>query len=293
MRAAAPAVIIVIALLAPGIAFGQASSDAKQPTITMPECRELISAMLKADGWTTQPGFSIAFDDIPDYPEFCFIDATHNTGGGSRAVHFAVERTTGDVWSAPVCGRYSSPTIAKLQQALRTRVGLTNAEYERIRKPGPGCRLGQVPEVLKMGTPTIADIYTDSGGSVHIVYGDGSEFQPPKEKEQASCSSPAVAESKSAAGWAVEKVVCCQPYPIPTTIVVYRLDKQILQFETGQLIVAWRFLDNGAHVVSHSDRSHGVSSPHYALWDVNTGREIDNWDGELTELAPAWARSIL
>ena len=139
-------------------------------------------------------------------------------------------------------------------------------------------------------SPTIRDAYIDSNGKVQIVYSDGTEFQPPKEKEQSSCSSPSVAVNKQAAGWLVEKVVCCQPYPIPTMLVVFRPAKPMRRFDSGTLILSWVFLNDAAEVAYHSDRSHGISAPYYGLFDVETGRLIDHWDGELTEKAPAWAQ---
>ena len=70
----------------------------------------------------------------------------------------------------------------------------------------------------------------------------------------------------------------------------YRPDSPLCHFDSGMLIVSWLFLENGAQVAFHSDRSHGNSAPYYGLLDVETGRLIDKWDGELTEKAPAWAQ---
>lgn len=49
----------------------------------------------------------------------------------------------------------------------------------------------------------ISKISLDSGDNIHIAYSDGKVIQPPKEKDQASCLDPAVAEDKQTAGWLV------------------------------------------------------------------------------------------
>lgn len=91
---------------------------------------------------------------MPEFPNFYMINAYWDNPGGSVLVgYYAVERTTADVWSFPVCGRYTSPTLRKLQQTLRNSIGLTNAEYQKVRKPGPSCGSGQTPAVLKMDRP--------------------------------------------------------------------------------------------------------------------------------------------
>ena len=52
---------------------------------------------------------------------------------------FFVDADTGDVWSDIVCKEYTSPSLKKLQQTIRKRIGLTDQEYHKLRKPGPKC----------------------------------------------------------------------------------------------------------------------------------------------------------
>jgi len=56
--------------------------------------------------------------------------------------YYAVDRRTGDVWSAVICKRILTPALSKLQNALGKRIGLTNASYEGLRRPGPLCEPG-------------------------------------------------------------------------------------------------------------------------------------------------------
>ena len=94
------------------------------------------------------------------------------------------------------------------------------------------------------------------------------------------------------AGWLVEQIACCQPYPIPTLLVVYRSGKGLIRFGGEALIAEWHFLEDGAQVVFYSNSSHGDNAPHYELRDVETGRLIEKWDGHLNEKAPAWTKGM-
>ena len=138
----------------------------------------------------------------------------------------------------------------------------------------------------------ITDVECAPDGNVKIVHGDGTEFQAPKESGQISCSSPAVAESKWAAGWLVAYENCCTSYPIPTTLVIYKVGEPFRRFGDGKLIADWHFLEDGTQVVFYSNTVHGDRAPHYELRDTETGHLIDQWDGHVDERAPAWTQRM-
>jgi hypothetical protein len=112
-------------------------------------------ALLKPDGWTRLRGFGLVDENLRRYlPGYYFIVAIHdNPGGGNAVGHFAIDLATGDVSDWVGCGSYNSLPLEKAQEALRTRIGLNRAEYERIRRNPPGCEPGQKPVPLKMGRP--------------------------------------------------------------------------------------------------------------------------------------------
>jgi len=149
-----------VAFLAAAAVVGQNAATTKIRTITAKESRELVLVMLKADDWTKLPGFNIEEPQLSQtYPEFFEVDARYDNPQGSSTVGtYAVEQTTGEVWSFPVCGRYESPALLVAQRVLRKRIGLTDATYQSLRKPGPFCRRRQVPLVLKMARPTLDNI---------------------------------------------------------------------------------------------------------------------------------------
>jgi hypothetical protein len=143
-------VIIIAAMLC-----GTGNGAPRRP-LTVNEASELVRALLKPDGWTRLRGFVLyqaLFD--AEFQDFYFIHAEWDSPSGRHAAigHFAVERTTGEVWDWVKCGRFTSPSLTEAQQALRKRVGLTDSEYQQLRKAGPFCEPNEQPQALKMGRP--------------------------------------------------------------------------------------------------------------------------------------------
>ena len=121
----------------------QASTEARE--ITYKEAHDLLTASLKAPGGVVQSG------DM-GYKEFYFFMA--DMGGSCRSdgvcvgdfQYYAVDRRTGDVWSSVFCKRITTRALNKLQKAVRKRIGLTNADYEGLKRPGPLCEPGMPRE---------------------------------------------------------------------------------------------------------------------------------------------------
>ena len=141
------AVIVIAALLS---ATGR---SAPRRAISVAEAQELVRALLKPDGWTKLRGFVLyqaLFD--AEFQDFYFIHAESGTPPVAIG-HYAVERSTGDVWDWVRCGQFTSPSLSEAQQALRRRIGLTDSEYRQIRKSGPFCEPNEKPQAFKMGRP--------------------------------------------------------------------------------------------------------------------------------------------
>lgn len=144
-----PALIALTALLSV-----QAFADRR--TITVNEAQDLVRALLKPDGWTKLHGFVLyqaLFDS--EFQDFYFIHAEWDSPSGKHVPigHFAVERTTGDVWDWVKCGQFNSASLAAAQQALRKRIGLSEQDYLRIKKRGPFCEPNEQPQTMQMGKP--------------------------------------------------------------------------------------------------------------------------------------------
>jgi hypothetical protein len=145
-----PAAIFLTALLL------ITAQSAPQRTITVGEATALVQALLKPDGWTKLRGFVLyqaLFD--AEFQDFYFIHAEWDSPSSRHAAigHFAVERSTGEVWDWVKCGQFNSPSLGEAQQALRKRIGLSNAEFQQIKRPGPFCEPNEKPQALRMGRP--------------------------------------------------------------------------------------------------------------------------------------------
>jgi hypothetical protein len=142
--------LIIVALLC---ATGQ---SAPRRAITVNEASQLVGALLKPDGWTKLRGFVLyqaLFD--AEFQDFYFIHAEWDSPSGRHAAigHFAVERTTGEVWDWVKCGQFNSPSLSEAQQTVRKRIALSDAEFQQLKKPGPFCEPNEKPQALKMGRP--------------------------------------------------------------------------------------------------------------------------------------------
>jgi len=124
-----------------------ASSQARE--VTYEEAHDLLTAFLKARPRAVEKSGDMG------YKEFYFFMADMGSlpcrpcaRRGETGVYvgnfqyYAVDRRTGDVWSSVICERIARHALSRLQAALRKRIGLTNAEYERLKRPGPLCEPG-------------------------------------------------------------------------------------------------------------------------------------------------------
>jgi|SRR5579862_424179 len=116
-------------------------TERKGREITLEEAHDLVTALMKDRGNTTAPGFSLEQYSDPHFPEFLGFQAVFdNPNPGSFNLGFyAVDRKTGDVWNGIICERMKSASLKKLQRTIRLRIGLTESEYRKARRPGPMC----------------------------------------------------------------------------------------------------------------------------------------------------------
>jgi hypothetical protein len=138
----------------------------------------------------------------------------------------------------------------------------------------------------------IAKLSINPDGRVHIVHSDGEEITAPKERDQVSVKSAALADNRLAAGWLVEYENCCTSYPIPLTLVIHIPGRPLQRLGDGMMICNWRFEAGGKQVAFYTNTVHGDFAPHYELRETRTGRLIAKWDGHLTARSPAWATKL-
>jgi hypothetical protein len=110
----------------------------------------LVTAFFKDRGSTKLRGFELDKFSDPYYPEYQFFQGIFDNPGGSVNLgHYAVDRKTGEVWDGVICSRVASPSLVKLQVAIRNRIGLTREDYRKARRPGPMCDVDEKPPVEK------------------------------------------------------------------------------------------------------------------------------------------------
>jgi hypothetical protein len=131
----------------------------------------------------------------------------------------------------------------------------------------------------------------DAAGEVGIRYADGTTIVAPKGRDQKSLSHPALATDRQTVGWLGNYDNCCQSYPIPQQLVIWRSGRIIMTIDAGAAMIwNWRFYDRGRKVGFAIGPTHGAPYS-YKLFDVASGKPIAESAGQARNL-PAWARLL-
>lgn len=156
-------------------------------------------------------------------------------------------------------------------------------------------KVTQFPSIARStGTPVqIVAVFAGAGGVMNVVHSDSKVVQQPKEKEQVGCSSLLISDDHQAVGWLVDSDFCCTSYPIQLMLVVYMPGKPLQRFTgDGRAIFDWKFVAGERQVAFYQDFLHGTQAQHYELRDIETGRLVQKWDGDLTPKAPKWTSGM-
>ncbi len=131
------------------------------------------------------------------------------------------------------------------------------------------------------------------GGAAQITLASGKKITIPKERGQTGISDPRTAQDGRTVGWLVEYDDGVS-YPVPGTLIVWRSGKIIGRFADGPVFWSWTFVAGGAQVAYHTGPLHGEETSHCELHDVESGRLISKWDGDLDSDAkrPAWTKGL-
>jgi hypothetical protein len=132
-------VLPLLALVASGTA------QSAQRKINPAEVNEILRAAAEAERPGTLNLRGFGFEPpyhLPDkyYPRFQIYQATwDNPGGSVNAGFYALDPITLDVWNGVMCEEIESPRLAAIQRKIRARIGLSEAEYRKLRVTGPEC----------------------------------------------------------------------------------------------------------------------------------------------------------
>jgi hypothetical protein len=109
-------------------------------TVSGDEARLLVLQALPSK--TRQlPKFGLDQYQDPHFPQFYFFEATWAgvPNGSSVIGHYAVDSSTGDVWNAIQCEKEDTRALRKLQERIRLQIGLSDSEYQKMKRQGPAC----------------------------------------------------------------------------------------------------------------------------------------------------------
>lgn len=117
-----------------------ANAQSVQPRqLTVQEAHAVLEVYLP-DGTKRLPGYEL--EDFAGYDpaRFYFVEVVWDNPGGSVVWgNYAVDKTTGDLWSAVICEKYSSKRTRAVQHEIRRIIGLTDEAYNHVKRPGPMC----------------------------------------------------------------------------------------------------------------------------------------------------------
>src|SRR5262249_3227782 len=134
-------------------------------------------------------------------------------------------------------------------------------------------------------------IYVGKDGLVHLIDVAGKDVTMPKEKGQVEVSAPKLAEDKLSAGWLVHEDNCCTSYSIPTSLIIFRRDAK-RTIGDGLMIYDWCFVDRGEKVAMSTGTVHGMQSRHLLLYNAQSGRQLEEWNGDFEAIPPTWAKDL-
>jgi hypothetical protein len=130
-------------------------------------------------------------------------------------------------------------------------------------------------------------------GAAQITLGNGKKMTIPKERAQAGIREPQTAPDGRTVGWLVE-YDDGGSRPFRGMLVIWRAGKIIRRFPADQSFYSWTLYSGGKQVAYHVGPLHGEEKSHCELHDVDTGRLIAAWDGDLDspDQHPAWTKGL-
>ncbi len=105
----------------------------KRRDVTLEEAHEMMTRFIQD---RRSSGFSLEPYQVEGYPGVQFFQVLGDDPIGE--IHYGVDLKTAEIWGEASCQTMTSPSLKKLQNAIRTRISLTE-EFRRVRPRMPGC----------------------------------------------------------------------------------------------------------------------------------------------------------
>jgi hypothetical protein len=143
------------------------------------------------------------------------------------------------------------------------------------------------------GQDTVLRVYTDHRQQTHVALTNGKNTVVGGERGQVGIDSIQIAKDGRTAGWLVLYANPDGGSALAGTLVVWRSGKIIQRFKADQTFWSWAFYANAAQVAYHVGPAHGQDTSHCELHDVEGGRQLASWDGDLDDAnRPPWTRGL-
>jgi hypothetical protein len=105
--------------------------SARTRDLTTTEGRELVMEALDPEA-RKLPGLAIELEDRKVSGFYEFAVTWDNPNGGVVVGFFAVNQATGEIWKLVVCRTIESPSLRRLQNAVRKKIGLGPGELKKL-----------------------------------------------------------------------------------------------------------------------------------------------------------------
>lgn len=139
---------------------------------------------------------------------------------------------------------------------------------------------------------TILRVYGDPKNHVHVVYKDGPATAVSGEPDQVGIDAVQISKDGQTAGWLALYSDPDSSTPFAGTLVLWRSGRVVRRFEADQTFWSWDLYANATQVAYHVGPTHG-EAPHCELHDIESGRLLASWDGDLDDAKrPQWTRGL-
>lgn len=147
--------------------------------------------------------------------------------------------------------------------------------------------------VPMFGQDAIVRVYADQKNRAHVVDKNGKSTVVAGERGQVGIDSVQIAEDGQTAGWLVLYANPDGGSPFAGTLVLWRSGKVVRRFEADQTFWSWAFNAHAEQVASHVGPTHSETTSHCELHDVESGRLLASWDGDLEDPnRPPWTKGL-
>ena len=142
------------------------------------------------------------------------------------------------------------------------------------------------------GAGTLARVYADSSGVLHVVSPSGEDRRV---APGVRCDEARLGPDGRTYGALIVHTIDQDPphhdmIDVRQRLVIWRDGKKLRSFVPGDFIRTWGFWKDGRQIVLSSGGLHFAGQ--YQLFDLATGRVIDGGEDPITDHSPGWMRSL-